>query len=256
MLKMLITKTAPLFLAVWALIPSASIAIEDCGTSVTECELRQEIKDLKDEVKALKALKDKVTALEALISSQAPKTENCTTAQKGQIRFDGTYARLCNGKDWQVLDARQSKPVLKQSAKKYSIEEARKVTSGGGNGRFGQGNICETGYHACLFTEAIVIKYAYPRSRVDVQGNQYLRTAANYSKVSHVGKKSPHNALLGYGEDSNTVWNGPKLECPKGSGPILSFYGTDARNNGIEWDGACHKDDKPYHWACCINNLD
>ncbi len=42
MLKIQFTKTAPLFLAA-VLMPSVSMAIEDCGTSVTECEFRQKI---------------------------------------------------------------------------------------------------------------------------------------------------------------------------------------------------------------------
>jgi len=41
MLKKPITKIAPLFLAVWVLIPSVSIA-EDC-TTVTECRMKQQI---------------------------------------------------------------------------------------------------------------------------------------------------------------------------------------------------------------------
>jgi len=263
MLKMMITKTAPLFLAVWALIPSASIAIEDCGTSVTECELRQEIKDLKDEIKALKALNDKVTALEALISSQAPKTENCTTAQKGQIRFDGTYARLCNGKDWQVIDARQSKPVLKQSDKKYSMAEVRKkgraydAIDGKHPKRFGQGSICEIGYHICTFMEASVIKYAYPRSRVDVKAKS-LRMLGTYSASNDAGIESASNSLVGYSRGANAAsWNGSSVACPNNSGPMLRFYEDTNRDIGMAWDGGCHREiDEYYHWACCINNLD
>jgi len=242
-----------------------SYAIEDCGTSVTECQLKQRIKDLENEVQALKALKDKVTALEALISSQPPKTENCTTAQKGQIRFDGTYARLCNGKDWQILDARQSKPVLKQSAEKYTMAEVVKTTNTNGvyvgswPQCFGQGTICETGYHLCVYMEALVIKYAYPRSRIDVKSRGHLRTLGNFNAATLAGTNHPANSLFGANElqwDKNGVFNGPMLRCPSGSGPVIEFVIKKKRNLGAESDGGgCRKDDKRY-WACCINNLD
>jgi len=230
-----------------------SYAIEDCGTSVTECQLKQRIKDLENEVQALKALKDEVKALKALISSQAPPTENCTTAQKGQIRFDGTYGRLCNGKDWQVVDARKSKPVLKQSAKQYTAAEIRKTAS---ENSFGQGTICETGYHVCTFMEALVLKYAFPRSRMAEKGG--FRTLGNYSEVRLAGTAHPHNSLLGYNDieyKGSEKWNGPSLQCLEGSAPMIHLYDKGSINRGLEWDGGCYKDDKR-HWACCLNNLD
>jgi len=55
MLKVHTAKTAAFFIAASALTPTASIAIEDCGTSRTECELRQEIKDLQRQVEKLQA---------------------------------------------------------------------------------------------------------------------------------------------------------------------------------------------------------
>jgi len=57
MLKIPIAKTTAIFIALCALslTPLAAIAIEDCGTSVTECELRQDIKDLKGQVTALES---------------------------------------------------------------------------------------------------------------------------------------------------------------------------------------------------------
>jgi flagellar capping protein FliD len=57
MLKVPVAKTAAFFLAAsaLALTPPASIAIEDCGTSRTECELRQQIKDLQRQVAELQA---------------------------------------------------------------------------------------------------------------------------------------------------------------------------------------------------------
>jgi len=60
MLKIPIAKTAPITIALCALslTPLAAIAIEDCGTSVTECELRQEIKDLRTDIRTLKSVLD------------------------------------------------------------------------------------------------------------------------------------------------------------------------------------------------------
>ncbi len=117
----------------------------------------------------------------------------------------------------------------------------------------GQGTICETGYHLCHFMEALVLKYAYPRSRIPFEGNTHLRTLGNHSAAELAGSTHPHNSLLGYKDGGR--WNGPTLQCPEGSGPIIQFYNRDYRNLGYEWDGACYKDDKRY-WACCINNLD
>jgi len=69
MLKMKMIKTAPLFLAA-VLMPSASIAIEDCGTSVTECELRQEIKELRQQNKTLQGQMEKLQAAMSLMQQQ------------------------------------------------------------------------------------------------------------------------------------------------------------------------------------------
>jgi len=55
-----------------------SYAIEDCGTSVTECELRQEIKDLQQKVEKLFTITEKQ---QAAIDTQQGLIE----AQKGQI---------------------------------------------------------------------------------------------------------------------------------------------------------------------------
>ncbi len=217
--------------------------------------MNKHLGDLQAENQALK------TQLEQL-SQQQPNqtlpatTENCTAEQTGQIHFDGTYARLCNGTHWQVIEARHPKPVLKPSAKKYTMAEVR-ATAKGKDGknpeRYGQGTICETGYHICIFMEALVLKYAYPRSRIPYEGDTYLRTLGNYSYADHAGSTHPHNSLLGY--KSSSAWNGPSLQCPNGSGPMIHFYNRDSRNKGVEWDGGCYKDDKRF-WACCINNLD
>ncbi|OQY52842.1 MAG: hypothetical protein B6247_16120 [Candidatus Parabeggiatoa sp. nov. 2] len=113
----------------------------------------------------------------------------------------------------------------------------------------GQGTICETGYHLCHFMEALVLKYAYPRSRIPFEGNTHLRTLGNHSAAELAGSTHPHNSLLGYKDGGS--WNGPSLQCPEGSGPIIQFYNRDYRNLGYEWDGACYKDDnKPWQRGC------
>ncbi|MDM8560674.1 hypothetical protein [Candidatus Parabeggiatoa sp. HSG14] len=176
-------------------------------------------------------------------------TENCSAEQKGQIAFDGTYARLCNGINWQIMDARNPKPVLKASAKKYTIAEVRATAK---DNNYGQGTVCETGYHLCIFMEALSLKYAHPRSRIPFEENDYLRTLGSYSHVHGTGENA-HNSLLGYKNVAG--WNGPILQCPVASGPMIHFYNKSERSQGIEWDGGCYKDEKRY-WACCINNLD
>ncbi|OAD21884.1 hypothetical protein THIOM_002336 [Candidatus Thiomargarita nelsonii] len=222
--------------------------------------MKQQIKNLQQDNKVLhseiQALKTQVEQLSQKLPNQTLPaiTENCTSEQTGLIRFDGTYARLCNGTNWQVIEARHPKPVLKRSAKKYTMAEVRETVKGKGFPQIsGQGNICETGYHLCIFMEALVLKYAYPRSRIIFEGNDYLRTLGNYSSADTAGSTHPHNALLGY--KSSGSWNGPSLQCPKDSGPIINFSNKPNRKKGIEWDGGCYKDDKRY-WACCINNLD
>ena len=316
------TQTKPHVVAlvgILTLTPVVAYAAEGCGTTVTECRIKQQIEELQRQLKeqqatlssvqqgpctslrnmtitewtdcvnkylgeqqvknqALKtqvdtqqqqmgklqaenqALKTQVEQLSQQRPNQTPTTttenpnqtlpattENCTSEATGQIRFDGTYARLCNGTHWQVMEARHPKPVLKPSAKTYTIAEIQATAA---ENEYGQGTVCETGYHLCIFMEALVLKHAYPRSRIPFDGNDYLRTLGNYSSVNNVGNTSSHNALLGYKD-----WNGPSLQCPEGSGPMLHFYNRDSRNTGAEWDGGCHKDDKRL-WACCINNLD
>jgi regulator of replication initiation timing len=209
-------------------------------------ELAAENKKQQAENKALKTQLEQLSQLHTLPAT----TENCTGEQTGQIRFDGTYARLCNGTHWQVIDARHPKQVLKRSAKKYTMAEVRATA---GENEYGQGTICETGYHLCIFMEALVLKYAYPRSRIAFGREGFLRTLGNYSGANYVGNTQPHNSLLGYKSSGN--WNGPSLQCPDGSGPMIYFSNRDSRNTGHEWNGGCHKDDKR-HWACCINNLD
>jgi len=94
MLKVPVAKTAAFFIAAsgLALAPPASMAIEDCGTSVTECELRQQIKGLQGQVGELQAaiasLQEKVTIHE--------KYENVRTivtkAQADKYCPEGTKA--------------------------------------------------------------------------------------------------------------------------------------------------------------------
>ncbi len=233
---------------------NSAYAEEKClpATSLVEvlnC-FQSEIGKLKAENQALK------TQVEQLSLNQPnqPLTKNCTPEQKGQIRFDGTYMRLCNSKDWQIIDVRQSKPLLKASAKQYTIAEVRKMAKGKEFPQHsGQGTICETGYHICLFVEALVFKYAYPRSCIAYEGIASIRTLGNYSAAELAGTTHSHNVLLGYTDSGN--WNGSSFHCPKNSGPMIHFYRKKARNIGAEWDGGCYKDDKRY-WACCINNLE
>ncbi|OQY52847.1 MAG: hypothetical protein B6247_16145 [Candidatus Parabeggiatoa sp. nov. 2] len=177
-----------------------------------------------------KALKTQVEQLSQQLHTLPATTEDCTSAQTGQIRFDGTYARLCNGTHWQVMDARHPKPVLKATAKKYTMAEVRATAK---ENSYGQGTICETGYHLCIFLEALVLKYAYPRSRIPFEGQDYLRTLGNHSGAVLAGSTTAHNSLLGHKEGGS--WNGPSLQCPNGSGPMLHFQNKHHRNLGYEW---------------------
>jgi TolA-binding protein len=65
------TKLQAAILAAWALMPSASIAIEDCGTSVTECRIKQDIKNLQQQIDAL--------------LGQVKKQQATIDSQQGQI---------------------------------------------------------------------------------------------------------------------------------------------------------------------------
>ena len=189
-------------------------------------------------------------ALKNQLNQKLPaNAENCSAEQQGQIGFDGTYARLCNGKNWQIVDARNSKPVLKASAKQYTIAEVQATAK---DNAFGQGTVCETGYHICIFMEALSLKYAYPRSRIAFEGEP-LRTLGNRTNIEYSTGTHEHNSLLGY--KRGDWWNGPNLQCPDGSGPMIHFFSKSNRSKGEEWDGGCHKDSK-HPWACCINNLD
>jgi len=95
MLKIPLSKTAPLFLAA-VLIPSASMAIEDCGTSVTECKLKQEIKELKVQVK-------KLQAVVSLMQQKNRCPAGMANARGYCIHTISPYPR---GKNWwQALDA-------------------------------------------------------------------------------------------------------------------------------------------------------
>ena len=293
MLKIPITQTKThliTLVGILTLTPVMAYAVEGCGTTVTECRIKQQIEDLQRQLREQQAalssvqqgpcthlsnmtITDWVDCVNKYLGKQQAEnkalktqveqlsqqghnktlpatTENCTDKETGQIRFDGTYARLCNGTHWQVIDARHPKPVLKATAKKYTMAEVRATAKKNGHG---QGTICETGYHICIFMEAVVLKYAYPRSRIPFEGSEYLRTLGTYSAADVAGSSNGHNSVVGY-KDAGS-WNGPSLQCPAGSGPMLHFYNRDARNKGVEWDGGCYKDDKRL-WACCLNNLD
>jgi hypothetical protein len=269
-------KRVKLQAAMLAVIASSSYADESCLTDVENKEplevfqcfeakqnrqqkqIERQQEKMWEQQEKIQTLTQKNQALKTEVEQLSKKqpnqtlpatTKNCTSEQTGQIRFDGTYARLCNGTHWQVIDARHPKPVLKSSAKAYTMAEVRETAK---ENLLGQGTICETGYHLCIFMEALVLKYVYPRSRIPYEGD-YLRTLGTCSEAKYAGSTHPHNSLLGY---KSGDWNGQNLQCPEGSGPLLHFYKKAHRSLGYEWDGGCYKDDKQWPWACCINNLD
>jgi len=186
------------------------------------------------------------------------KADQCTSETQRHIRSDGTYMRFCNGKDWQVIDARNSKPILKKSKQTYTlaqvaaIGEAYKNNYSSGK-RFGQGSVCEVGYHICNFAEALIIQHAYPRSR-SITSDMYLRTLGNGNQAMYAGTAEAYNSLFGFAGGGE--WDGPALQCPKGSGPLLNFSGQPQRTKGYEFSAGCYKERKKRYWACCINNLD
>lgn len=196
------------------------------------------------------------------LRSLSPTTENCTTAQQGQIRFDGTYARLCNGKSWQIIESRQPKPVMMRSANKYTMVEMINLLGskyGAPEGQ-GVGSICEKGYHICTFMEGLVLKHAYPRSRGhDEEPYVMLRTfgtpATDSRRGAGVGTSHPHNSLLGFGMHNKEGGLYARIQCPAGSGPALFLDGKTRRDRGIRVHYGCISDAKQY-WACCLNNLD
>jgi len=106
MLKMKMTKTASLFLAA-VLMPYASMAIEDCGTSVTECQLRQEIKELRQQNKTLQGQMEKIQAAMSLMQQEMAVINGCPA---GMANAGGycihTISPYPRGKNWwQALDA-------------------------------------------------------------------------------------------------------------------------------------------------------
>jgi len=96
MLKIPITKTAPLFIAALVLMSSASMAIEDCGTSVTECRMKQQIEDLQRENKTqqrqITELKEKIHAEKPYYFTGAFATP---TEWMADVIFNGNYKRFC-----------------------------------------------------------------------------------------------------------------------------------------------------------------
>jgi len=84
MLKTPIAKTAPITIALCALslTPLATIAIEDCGTSVTECELRKQIKDLQQQNQAQQR---QIEELQAAQSSLRQKTDAISVSSGGNV---------------------------------------------------------------------------------------------------------------------------------------------------------------------------
>jgi TolA-binding protein len=89
MLKMLFTKTAPLF-ALWVLtlMPPASIAIEDCGASSTECEFREQIEELQ------KQLTNKQTLINGLKSQIEKQHKQIGDLQTQLSDFNNTLSSI------------------------------------------------------------------------------------------------------------------------------------------------------------------
>jgi len=207
---------------------------------------------LADMAKQIKQLKEDNQKLR-LFST----TDKCTSETQGHIRSDGKYMRFCNGKDWKVIDARDSRAVLKHSKEKYTMAAVRELTEGyniKNPKRYGQSNICETGYHLCIFMEALTIKYAYPRSRINLPTKESinLRTLGTSSFGVTAGN-TIYNAIIGFG--AVPKWDGERLQCHGDSGPVITFSSYDDNNLGHQFAGGCYEEDKLY-WACCINNLD
>lgn len=75
MLKVPVAKTAAFFIATsgLALTPTASKAIEDCSTSVTECEFRQQINKAQTTADDAKNLQRQINELQAAIASLQEK---------------------------------------------------------------------------------------------------------------------------------------------------------------------------------------
>jgi len=106
--------TATLLIAALALMPSASIAIEDCGTSVTECRMKQQIEDSQRQITelqtALSSLQQKMNAMAfpPLHFMKCGKTytctpkmclEKCISLGLRMATYDEVYAWASQGKD-------------------------------------------------------------------------------------------------------------------------------------------------------------
>jgi prefoldin subunit 5 len=89
MLKIPLAKTATFFLAAstLALTPPASIAYEDCGTTRTECELRQQIKDLQQQNQAQQR---QIEELKAAQFSLRQKTDAISVSSGGNVGIGTT----------------------------------------------------------------------------------------------------------------------------------------------------------------------
>jgi uncharacterized coiled-coil protein SlyX len=85
-LKMKMTKTVPLFLAA-VLMPYASIAIEDCGTSVTECRMKQQIEDLQQQNQAQQG---QIEKLQAAMSLVLQKMDAISVSSDGNVGIGTT----------------------------------------------------------------------------------------------------------------------------------------------------------------------
>jgi hypothetical protein len=193
-------------------------------------------------------------ASSSTVRAQSSGGATCDSGRAGQIEFVNGQFRGCDGTDWRVLEMQDKRPIMKQSASNYTMAQVRSLTSAGGNwvGYSGSTSVCESGYHICTYTEAIVNKYAYSTSRFQFTAGQYFRTLGNYSYGPYAGVDHPHNAMSGYHDGGGWQMNGA-TRCASGAGPMFYIYSNSDRAQGVEWEGGCHVDDGARPWMCCIN---
>jgi len=88
------TKLQAAILAAWALMPSASIAIEDCGTSVTECRMKQDIKNLQQQIDTLLG---QVKKQQATINTQQKRIAELEKNSSYTLVING---QSCSNQEW------------------------------------------------------------------------------------------------------------------------------------------------------------
>jgi hypothetical protein len=175
MLKMKMTKTVALFLAA-VLMPSASIAIEDCGTSVTECELRQEIQDLRQQNKTLQGQMEKIQAAMSLMQQ---KIAAITVSRDGNVGIGTTTPK-------KALQVGTNDGII-QAGNSFGAQLSGDPS---GNAVFG--------------------------TNLYVDSNGYLKTAGNHYKYyGYAGVVARWGQLKFYAESENTVADATVTPTPK-----------------------------------------